>query len=212
MSFNSIEEYIRNLEFKKTAFGGVDQTDVLYKIRELIELFQREAEEMKERSSAADEDMLKGFEEKLAGTEKELSEAKAKVEQSDKRLAEAAAWIHEASRKMAKYQAKLAEYEAAMTESAEKLSSYAGRLADAENRIAEYEKDAASKGRIDLGSFEEKWNAELDAIREECGRRIAEIEAEYEENLSKAQKPKMIRITADSVKVNVMPKDVSELS
>ena len=212
MAFSSIEEYIRNLEFRKTAFGGVDQADVLSKIKELIELFQNEAEKIKDRNTAVDEELIKAFEEKISGSEKALAEAKAKVEQSDKRLAEAAAWINEASRKMAKYQAKLAEYENAMTESAEKLSAYAGRLADAENRIAEYEKQSAETERIDLGSFEEKWNAELDAIREECSLRIAEIEAEYEANLKEVSRPKMVRISADTVKVNVMPKDAAELS
>lgn len=213
MAFNSIEDYIRNLEFKRTAFGGVDQEDVLYKIRELIELFQKEAENIRSsRSSAPDPEQIKVYEEKLAGADEALAEAKAKIELSDKRLAEAATWIHEASRKMAKYQAKLAEYEAAMADSAEKLSSYAGRLAEAETRITEYEKKAAETASADISSFEEKWNEELDSIREECSRRIAEIEKDYEENLSKAVAPRMIRIKADTVKMNVLPRDASELS
>ena len=212
MAFNSIEDYIRNLEFKKTAFGGVDQEDVLNKMRALISLFQKEAEQMRLRggSSTSDLEILKVYEEKLSGTEKELADAKAKIARSDKRLAEAAAWIHEASGKMAKYQAKLAEYEAGMAESAEKLSAYAGRLAEAENKLAEYESTPPDK--VDLKAFEARWNEELDTIREECRARIEEIENDYAEKLKKVSAPKTIRIAADSVRVNVMPRENAELS
>lgn len=235
MAFNSIEDYIRNLEFKKIAFGGVDQEDVLNKMRELITLFQREAEQirLKGGSSKSDIDLMKAYEEKLANSEKELAEAKAKIAQSDKRLKEAASWIHEASGKMAKYQAKLAEYEAGMTDGAEKLSAYAGRLAESENRLQESEarlaeaerrlaeaeeklagsESAESKaGIMDMAEFEKRWNEELETIREECGKRIEEIETGYAEKLEKVRRSRTVRIAAETVRVNVMPRDRAEVS
>ena len=235
MAFNSIEDYIRNLEFKKIAFGGVDQEDVLYKMRELISLFQREAEQirLKGGSSVSDIDLMKAYEEKLANAEKELAEARARIAQSDKRLKEAASWIHEASGKMAKYQTKLAEYEAGMADSAEKLSAYAGRLAESENRLFESEArlaeaerrlaDAEEKlagagttgeafGGMDMAEFEKRWNEELDAIREECDRRIAKIEEDYNEKLERANASRTVKIAAETVKVNVMPREKADLS
>ena len=86
------------------------------------------------------------------------------------------------------------------------------RLADAEEKLAGAGTTGEAFGGMDMAEFEKRWNEELDAIREECDRRIAKIEEDYNEKLERANASRTVKIAAETVIVNVMPRDQADLS
>ncbi len=47
MKSNEINEYLKNLKFKKTIIGGLDEEDVWKKIKKLDEMYQKELDYIK---------------------------------------------------------------------------------------------------------------------------------------------------------------------
>lgn len=49
MKSNEINEYLKNLKFKKTIIGGLDEEDVWKKIKKLDEMYQKELDYIKKK-------------------------------------------------------------------------------------------------------------------------------------------------------------------
>lgn len=94
---DAIERYLETLSFKRKAFGGYDEEDVLVRVREIASLFRVELDRMRERVERANDRVARSDERSLAMDKLLLSLQEAKDEITSKAEEDARALLAQAA-------------------------------------------------------------------------------------------------------------------
>lgn len=129
----NIEEFIKNLKFKKKAMGGCDEEDVLIKMKELNDIYREASQGMRDELEKANAG-LSSAQAELATVKAQLEESKSRLAESNSQLEESRSQLSEAERQLADTRKQLQEAKAQLAETKERLMDAKERLAGAGER------------------------------------------------------------------------------
>lgn len=124
----TIEEFIKNLKFKKKAMGGCDEEDVLIKMKELNDIYREASQGMRDELEKANAG--------LSNAQAELATVKAQLEESKSRLAESNSQLEESKSQLSEAEKQLADTRKQLQEAKAQLAETKERLMDAKERLA----------------------------------------------------------------------------
>lgn len=124
----TIEEFIKNLKFKKKAMGGCDEEDVLIKMKELNDIYREASQGMRDELEKANAG--------LSNAQAELATVKAQLEESKSRLAESNSQLEESRSQLSEAEKQLADTRKQLQEAKAQLAETKERLMDAKERLA----------------------------------------------------------------------------
>lgn len=209
-----IENYIREMEFKRKRLGGIDEEDVLLKMRDLIGLFRKQLDEVEK-----DDDMDGRLAQLRVALENQKTEAEAAEkelrEEAEKAQEEAGAAREEAEAAKAEVEKLRDELKAAKEEvesvssvnpvaenAGEEIASLKEKIA-AQNTTAENYKKEISNLQEKVAtqrSATEEQQKEIAALKEKLAAQAAEAESRKAEAESRIKEGDAQRAEADALK------------
>lgn len=131
----TIEEFIKNLKFKKKAMGGCDEEDVLIKMKELNDIYREASQGMRDELEKANAG-LSDAQAELATVKAQLEESKSRLAESNSQLEESRSQFSEAEKQLADTRKQLADTRRQLQEAKAQLAETKERLMDAKERLA----------------------------------------------------------------------------
>ena len=179
----TIEEFIKNLKFKKKAMGGCDEEDVLIKMKELNDIYREASQGMRDELEKANAG--------LSSAQAELATVKAQLEESKSRLAESNSQLEESRSQLSETEKQLADTKKQLQEAKAQLAETKERLIDAKERLAgagERQKMQTLRGgdsyrRQTLGDVSGAYEDRLEALN----KMITSIEGTKEDIIKRAR-------------------------
>ena len=179
----TIEEFIKNLKFKKKAMGGCDEEDVLIKMKELNDIYREASQGMRDELEKANAG--------LSDAQAELATVKAQREESKSRLAESNSQLEESRSQLSETEKQLADTKKQLQEAKAQLAETKERLIDAKERLAgagERQKMQTLRGgdsyrRQTLGDVSGAYEDRLEALN----KMITSIEGTKEDIIKRAR-------------------------
>ena len=169
----TIEEFIKNLKFKKKTMGGCDEEDVLLKMKELSDLYRETSQSMREELEKANS--------RVQEIQSELMAARSKLKESQEQLAEKDGELSDVKNQLTQANSQLYEAKSRLAETSQKLSDAEERLMLG-NREPVYRpelKPAGSRAYEDRLDALDKMITSIEGTKEDIIRR-AKMEAQQE--------------------------------
>ena len=179
----TIEEFIKNLKFKKKAMGGCDEEDVLIKMKELNDIYREASQGMRDELEKANAG-LSSAQAELATVKSQLEESKSRLAESNSQLEESRSQLSETEKQLADTKKQLQEAKAQLAETKERLIDAKERLAGAgERQTMQTLRGGDSYRRQTLGDISGVYEDRLEALN----KMITSIEGTKEDIIKRAR-------------------------